>query len=473
MATELRSAEGAVREAASRSIAQFPDSAWALRELLWSLDNEPSVDVFEAVTESFTFALGQDPTLYAEAERILAGSLSDPASLVGAWAAFTGRLGSVCTHTLDDELCWDIRARQGTMREIGWTEAGAPGEGLAHGVQMRAAVRDVHAALRRSAAPLPPGTAERIQEEARLLLGRALAHPPGSAERSEQLIALAQSPDTRTWRDRACASARIDEILVLCRSTDPARVRVGVEALDFLMMLHIHGRTGPILATLDPLAVPGQDTSVLAKVLDCYRTLGVHHQLVEMPVALFLSCARHTEPQVRSSAAAGLPTITRNGPEEASAVALLIELLDHDPDRGVRLDAGTSLADFECADAASTRTSGAALARYADSPDAALRARSVSGAWQRKEPGAIRRLLDELQSPDPSWHFVLLAESCTMDLALEDNVPSSVLAEFEQALLRLQRTGWAERDDPDNSPDPEGRAAMVSFALENLRLFAP
>ncbi|MCP9211160.1 hypothetical protein [Streptomyces cucumeris] len=181
LATELRSAEGAVREAASRSIAQCPDSAWALRELLWSLDNEPSVDVFEAVTESFTFALGQDPSLYAEAERILAEALSDPAALVGAWTAFTGRLGSVCAHTLDDELCWDIQARQGTMREIGWTEAGAPGEGLAHGVQMRAALRDIHAALRRSAAPLPPGTAEGIQEEARLLLGRALAHPPGSA----------------------------------------------------------------------------------------------------------------------------------------------------------------------------------------------------------------------------------------------------------------------------------------------------
>ncbi|MBT2398721.1 HEAT repeat domain-containing protein [Streptomyces sp. ISL-100] len=474
LATELRSPEGTVREEAAGRIARLPDTAWALRELMWSLDNEPSVDVFESVAGSFTVALREDPALYTEAERIFAEYLSDPAGLVRSWASFIERLGAVSAYTVDDELCWDIRARQGTMRELGWTEEGAPGSAptYAHYLKLQRAIMDVHAALRRSA-PLSPGTAERVRAEARVVLDQALAHPPGSGERAELLIIdLAGSPDSRAWRDRACAGARLDEILALCGSGDLTRVSVGVEALDYLMMSQIYGRTGPILAALGSLAVPGQEVFVLAKVLDCYRTLAIDHQLDEMPVALFLSCARHAHPDVRSSAAAGLCTIPRNSLEEAVAVDVLVELLDHDPDHDVRSRAGISLAIFTCGDEANTRRASAALARYADSPDAALRSSSVSGALQRNEPQAVRRLLDELQSPDPDWHFVLLAESCATDLALEDDTPSALLSEFEQVIVRLQQSGWAERGDPDGYPDPEDRAGMLALVLENLREFA-
>ncbi|MFF4232406.1 HEAT repeat domain-containing protein [Streptomyces sp. NPDC001820] len=432
------------------------------------------MDVFEPLAWSFTVALREDPALYTEAERIFAEHLSDPAGLVRSWAAFTERLGAVSAYTFDDELCWDIRAQQGTMRELGWTEEGAPGSAptFAHHLKLQRAVMDVHAALRRSA-PLPPGTAERVREEVRLVLDQALAHPPGSEERAELLIIeLPGSPDSRAWRDRACAGARLDEILALCGSGDLTRVSVGVEALDYLTTFQIHGRTGPILAALGSLAVPGQDVFVLAKVLGCYGSLAIDHQLDEMPVALFLSCARHTHPDVRSSAAAGLPIIARNSLEEASAVAVLVELLDHDPDHDVRSSAGMSLARFTCGDEANTRRASAALARYGDSPDAALRSSSVSRALERKEPQAVRRLLDELESPDPAWQFVLLAESCATDLALEDDTPSALLIEFEKAIMRLQQSGWAERGDPDGYPDPEERAGMLARARENLREFA-
>ncbi|MEU6251137.1 HEAT repeat domain-containing protein [Streptomyces sp. NPDC047043] len=471
LSARIRSAEAADRAGAAAEIAKVRDQAWALRELAQALEREPLPDTFSDIAGAFCDALFRDRVARERVEQILALPDDQPAELVRAWTAFMAECGAgAAMETVDDELGQDVRSRLRRLAGQGWRHrelSRMHKDSFAYYIAFGTAVVLVHDAVRRSA-PLPGDEAEHARKEIRTALERALALPADSDERLGVLVALSMRPDEEeTWTDRALAGLRIDEALALCRSPEPARVTLGLEALHSLMLFGPVLRRTAIRTTLDRVCVPDQEPYTFSEGLLGYAALQADDPLDDPPVELFLNALGHPDEVVRAAAASGLDRVGPGLPEEQRVVAALTDSLDSDPDAEVVRCAATALAGISCADEANTRAASRALARHADSADARVRAASVEGALLRDEPGAFARLTTELQRADVQAVFVSVTDAFVIDS--RNDLTDVQRAELTRHLERLRQDGWAEHPGDDDETDAETRAGLVEQVLVALR----
>ncbi|MEV0171577.1 hypothetical protein AB0I00_10710 [Streptomyces sp. NPDC050803] len=470
LSLRLRSAQAEVRAAAATEIAEAPDLEWAVRELARALDREPTPETFHDIAWPFSTALRRDRATRQHIEHMFASRVDDPAALVQDWTALLAEYGAdTAVETVDDDLAEDVRGRLERLRKQGWRHhelARMKPDSYAYMVAFGTAVELLHEAMLR-AVPLASDQEERSRKETQAAFAQALAHAPDSEERSEILIALSEGPDDESWTDRPLAALHIEEALALCRSAEPDRVTLGVEALHCMLLFNDALRRGAIRATLDRLCVPEQEPFTLSTALRCYTVLRNHQEMADPPVEVFLTALHHPDARVRAAAASGLDPMAGEQPQEARAVAELIDVMDHDPDITVARCAARSLALIVCAEEAHTRTASRALARRADAEDAGIRAAVVEGALFREEPGAFARLTAELQRSDVEPAFIAAIEFiCGLDVT----IPDDARAELTGLLEHLEQAGWAELPaDDENYPDPEDREELLEQALEALR----
>ncbi|MFE0134890.1 HEAT repeat domain-containing protein [Streptomyces sp. NPDC059037] len=489
LAAALRGADPDVRALAADDTAELAELGWALRELALAVAREPSTHVpFLSVAGSLATALRRHPPLRERTERIFAGHLDDPEGFVRAWTGLMAELGGgPAVRMVDTDLRDDVAGRLAHLRDEGWTEEGLSGAGhhpdsIAYHVKFGTSVRVACTAIRRHE-PLTATEADRIRAETRAVLERALPLPPGGDERSELTVSLAMQPDEGSWSDRARHGARIDEALAWCASTEPDRVTLGVELLASLLLGDTL-RSEQIIATLDRLAREEPHPLTLSSIMYCYGIMHRRTPLQDPPFQLFFDGLNHPDERVRTEAAGGLELLAPGTPEEGRAVAVLVDVLDHDPENRVRRMAADSLAGMKWVEERNSRAAVDALERHADSPVPEIRAQSLRDAIQRGAPDAYDRLLREFENPDVDWHFISAYTRAAFTRAayrragyrraasLDDDflLPSDIRAAFVERLDRLAASGWADRcADPDAYPDPEDRAEMLDEILRDLR----
>lgn len=474
LSVRLRSPEPEVRATSAGEIAQERDTAWAIRELAQAMDREPSPAWFDGVAGPFCDAVCRDRAVRERVERMFAAHGDAPADLVRAWTAFLAEFGAgAAPDTVDDELAAEVGARLrrvgeqgGKFRELSGTDP----ESLTYVVTFGVTVEVLHDAVRRYA-PLPADDVDRARRATRETLERALAHPARSDDRHALLVSHCELPDDETWADRQLAALRIREALDLCRSAEPDRVALGVEALAVMLRFNHVCLNDAVRETLDSLCVPDQDPFTFSEVLSCYSALHADRRLDDPPVELFLAALGHADPLVRANAAAGLDTIAAGLPEESRAVAALIEAMERDPDVEVVRSAAYALATIPCREEADTRAASAALAGHAGSADPGLRVASVDGALHRDEPGACDRLTAELQRPDVEARFI---SSVGFFLDIGKQPSKDVTAQWTRLLEALRQGGWTDRpnehEDGDDT-EPDFRAALLELTLDKLRAY--
>ncbi|MGW6532494.1 HEAT repeat domain-containing protein [Streptomyces venezuelae] len=469
----LRNPDAAVRARAAVEAAEEADPQWALRELAGAVAREPWTDDFhETVVDGFSAALRRDAGARQRVEGIVAGHLDDPEGFLRAWTRFVEELGGPpALREVGEDIQDDMRERLTYLRGHGWTpqgldRLGRPGD-FQRDLAFDFAVILASLVVRRNE---PPSTedAERLLGRTRARLAEALPLAPGSKERVDIVVDVAQAADEDSWTERAQVGLLIDEALALCADQDPDRGTLGVELLSDLLLFNDTLRYGAVRRTLDRLAEGKPGPRVLADVLRCYDELQTHRPLDEPPYPLFLEALRHPDADVRQAAVSGLDPMAEDSPVEREAVEGLVALLDHDGETAVRVAAARTLAGLDCAE---ERTAGAvadALRRHADSPVPAVRAVSFRDALARSVPDAYDRLLHELESPDVHWGFVAACLFAAEDdgFRLPDDIRPRVLERLE----RLRASGWTDRcAEPDGYPDPDDLADMTDALVERLR----
>ncbi|MBC2900448.1 HEAT repeat domain-containing protein [Streptomyces cupreus] len=470
LSERLGSPEAEVRAAAAKEIAEDRDRVWAVRELAGALDREPTPETFDGIAGPFGDALCRDPATRQRIERMFASHVDDPAGLVRDWTAFLAEYGvGAAMETVDDDLAEEVRGRLRRLRRQGWRPhelAHMRPDSVAYMVAFGTTVELLHDAILR-AAPLTAEDAERARAQARDALERALPHPADSDERGDILLDVCERPDPESWTDRSLAALRIEEVLALCRSAEPDRAALGVEALEYLLVYEDTLKRAAVRETLDRLCAQDQPPHTLAKVLRCHAQLQNERETADPPVDLYLTSLSHPDGRVRAAAAFGLDA-GGGLPQEARAVAALIDTMDHDPDIAVVRSAANSLALIVCSEEANTLAASAALAHMADAVDARVRASSVEGALFRNEAGAFARLTAELERPDVEPAFVEVADFiCGLR---NSGATDETRASLTRLLERLGRSEWSELScDDDLYPDPEDRAELLEKALETLR----
>ncbi|WP_328875069.1 hypothetical protein OHT76_36145 [Streptomyces sp. NBC_00287] len=470
LSERLGSPEEEVRAAAAQEIAEERDWEWAVRELALALDREPTPETFDAIAGPFGDVLYRDRDTRRRVEHMFASRVDDPVGLVRDWTAFLAEYGvGAAMESVDDDLADEVRGRLERLREQGWRPhelARMRPDAFEYMVAFGTAVEVLHDAIRRTA-PLSAEEAERARAQARDALERALPHPADSDERGDILLDLCERPDPESWTDRSLATLRIEEVLALCRSAEPNRAALGLEALEYLLVYEDTLKRAAVRETLDRLCAQDQPPHALARVLRCYSQLQNERAIADPPVDLFLTSLSHPDGRVRAAAAFGLDA-SGGLPQEARAVAALIDTMDHDPDIAVVRSAANSLALIVCSEEANTLAASAALALKADAVDARVRASSVEGALFRNEAGGFARLTAELERPDVEPAFVEVAHFiCGLQ---NSGATDEIRAELTRLLERLGRNEWPELPcDDDLYPDPEDRAELLEKALETLR----
>ncbi|GGW95712.1 HEAT repeat domain-containing protein [Streptomyces lomondensis] len=466
LSLRLRSSEAEIRAAAAAEIARVRDREWAVRELAQALDREPSPDAFSDLVPPFCDAVCRDRSTRERLEQVFAAHADAPAALVRAWTAFLAEYtGGVAVESVDDDLADEVRRRLRRLSAQGLSPGelpGMPAGSFAYDVTLSTAVDLLHGAVRRCR-PLDADEAERVRKEIRGTLERCLKHPANSEERSELLVPLCERPDEESWADRSLAVLCVEEALALCRSGEPARVALGVEALHCMYVLNEVLCPAAVRETLDRLRVAERDPFTFSEALYCYAAVHADRPLDDPPVEFFLSAIGHPDPLVRAAAAAGLDTVGSGLPQETRAVAALIEALDQDPDAEVVWCAASALSCISCDDEANSRAASAALARHTAATDPRVRAAVVAGALRRAEPGAFEHLAAELRRPDVDHSFVSVAHTHPYGLS------GSERAKLTRLLERLRQSGWAGLAADDDVPDAESRALMIDLALGALR----
>ncbi|MFI1677715.1 HEAT repeat domain-containing protein [Streptomyces sp. NPDC020607] len=469
----LRDPDVAVRAKAAVDAAEAADLEWALRELAAAVAREPWTDDFhETVVDGFCAVLRRDAGVRQRVEGIVAGHVDDPEGFLRAWTRFVAELGGPpALREVGGDIQDDMRERLTYLRAQGWTPQGLDGVGRPGDFQRDLAfdfaVILASLVVRRNE-PLSGEEAERLRGRARELLAEALPLAPGSKERADIVVDVAQAADEDSWTERAQVGLLIDEALDLCADQDPDRSALGVELLSDLLLFNDVLRYEPVRRTLDRLAAGKPGPRVLAEVLRCYDELQMHEPLAEPPYSLFLEALRHPDADVRQAAANGLDPMAEGSPVEREAVEGLVALLDDDGETAVRVAAAQTLAGLDCAEERNVGAVTDALQRHADSPVPALRAVSFRDALARNIPDAYDRLLHELESPDAHWGFV----SACLFAALDDGfrLPDDIRPRLLERLERLKASGWTDRcAEPSGYPDPDDLAEMTTQLMERLR----
>ncbi|MEV0318469.1 hypothetical protein ACIBKX_09710 [Streptomyces sp. NPDC050658] len=473
LAAALWDADPDVRGKAAVEAAERAQPAWALCELALAMERETATEEpFTSMAGGFADALWRDRELRRRAEAVFTANLADPESFVRQWTALVAELGGpAAPHEVSADLREDARDRLGQLRELGWTAQGITGAGrpdsVAYEMQFGVGVMLACVVLRR-ATPLPESEAERLRARTRATLEEALATEPNSKARAELLVPLAQGPAEPSWTDWPRIGLEIDEAVAQCATGEPRRVTLGVEALAHLLNLNHVLRYDAVRATLDGLVARDLEPFALSQVLDCYDSLHRSVPLTDPPLPLFLDCLGHADERVRTGAATGLEELAVGGPEEGRVVRALIDVLDHDPEDGVRWMTAGSLAGMRCADKANAQAAGDALRRYAQSPVAEIRAQSMRDALRQGTPDAYDWLLREFENPDMHWHFITAFKIAA--LADGFRLPSDIRPGLAERLERLAASRWADRcADTGAFPDVADREEMLAELLDAVR----
>ncbi|MEV8019050.1 hypothetical protein AB0O76_22455 [Streptomyces sp. NPDC086554] len=473
LAAALRDADPDVRGKAAADAAANADPAWALRELAQALEREQSVnEPFDSFASSFADVLRRDRAIRERTEAVFAANLDDPEGFLREWTALTADLGGApAPSEISPDARDDARDRLRQIRDHDWTaqglaHAGRP-DSFAYEVRFGVAVM-LACVVARRAVPLPADESDRLRSRTRDALAKALPLAPGGPERTDVLTDLAEQPEVESWTDRARSCLLIDEALALCDDEDPDRVALGVEALSAVLLFNGVFRYRRIRETLDRLADGPPDAVALSELLCCYDGLHMNEPLEAPPLPLFLDALRHADARVRSAAAEGLDPMVEGSPSEGEAVHALIDLFEHDADRGVRVSAARTLAGLRCAEERNSWAAFDALQRHADSGVPEIRALSLRDALQRGTPDAYDRLLRELESTDVHWEFLSAYTFAALNHGFR--LSPDIRPRLVERLERLRASGWANHSEaPDAYPDPEDRIDMLDELLRDLR----
>jgi hypothetical protein len=269
--------------------------------------------------------------------------------------------------------------------------------------------------------------------------------------------------DYRRWQiigELATADFKLtfERASALLRTPDSASMTLGAEIFDHLFIGMREGRRLAAQAeeVLREVCLPTQDPQVLSAALHPYA------QLCGDAQPFLYELLEHPDAGVRRTAA---QLIAAAGMEFADdrQVDALVELLDRDPDPGVREQAAEGLeVILTCyAYVPQGPRIADALTSHLDDPAPSIRASSIAGLSSLDIDAAVKRLVTELAAERVAWQFVdafnclpLLAD-CSVDLR----------ADAHLALGRLRERGWPEDADPTRFPVAYERAEMLAKAL--------
>lgn len=295
---------------------------------------------------------------------------------------------------------------------------------------------------------MPFGRSFRRHAQVENVITRAQAFPPGDYRRWQVIGELATA-DFKSTFERASA---------LISASDPASKTLGAEIFDHLFIGMREGRrfarqAGDILREL---CQPMQHPEVLCAALHPYA------QLCPDAEPLLYDLLDHPHAQVRRTAA---QLIAAAGTEfaEDRQVDSLLELLDRDPDPGVREEAAEGLElILTCYSYVSQGPHiSDALTSHLDDPIPGIRASSLAGISTLEIDSAVKRLVNELGAAQPAWQFV---DSFNRLPQLDDCAPE-LRGEAHLALRRLQEQDWPELADPARFPQAHERADMLTKAI--------
>lgn len=344
------------------------------------------------------------------------------------------------------------------------------------------------------------GRKGRREAEVSEILDRARAHPPGTTQRIATLEGLIDF-DVETVAGQALAR---------CERGRPEDVLVGADALGLLpleiMNRKARRRTAEVTRAL---CGPGRrDIGILTAALPVHVRALDHDQANES-VELLGTLLQHTDGVVRAAAARTTSWAAYPGP----LIPQLISILDEDPLPEVAANAAAALGQAVCRDPSTAPQIITLLATSLDDPRQALhawhRAKAVLlGApdpveapdlpdalrddlseklvaarrqnWSDRDlqPVAIRAFIDAVNGavrrhePAPGWDEAARRTAVRDLLQRAGRYPAGT-NERDEILARLEEAGWAGRAAPAGDPDPETRAAMLTMAIQTVRLLRP
>ena len=295
---------------------------------------------------------------------------------------------------------------------------------------------------------MPFGRGPRGRAQLESVVARAQALPPGDYRRT-QIIGELATVDFKASFERAAA---------LIRTSDPASMTLGAEIFDQLFVGMREGRRLVRQAEelLRELCQPTQDPEVLSAALHPYA------QLSSDARPLLYELLENPDGRVRSTAAQLIATAGGEFADDRQ-VDSLIELLERDPDSGVRERAAEGL-EFVLACYAYVpqrlRITDV-LSSLVDDPVPAIRASALACVGALDIDTAVKRLLDELAAAQVAWQFVDWFNRVTQ---VEES-GADLRADAHAALRRLEQLGWAEDVDPARFPAAHERAEMLTNAI--------
>jgi HEAT repeat protein len=245
------------------------------------------------------------------------------------------------------------------------------------------------------------------------------------------------------------------EAMRLCRSASPEEITLGAQMLDGLLTRDLGNRQKAEAGLLlIDICRPTQDPAVLAAALHPYAMIWGFAEL-------YVDLTDHADPCVRRSAAQLLGSAEEED-DRARAMNVLIALLDGDPDDRVRAEAADALAyGLECDDE-QQQTVRAAFTPYLDSPTPEIRAAALFHLASVGDRRGFTELCTGLASPSAPWSMVQAGGL----LAISDELPADLRADFHQRLADLRHNGWAEHDTPGVFPRSHHRAAFLRKVAE-------
>jgi HEAT repeat protein len=283
------------------------------------------------------------------------------------------------------------------------------------------------------------------------VIARARTFPSGDHRRWQIIGELATA-------DVGSAVERASELI---RSEDPAAMTLGAELFDQLFIGMREGRRFAPRAEelLRAVCVPTQDPEVLAAALHPYAELSAHAP------ALLYDLLAHPDERVRRSAAQLVGAIDDTEIVQDRQVDALIDLLERDPDPGVREEAaqGLDLIVTCRAYVPQAQRIEEALSRRLNDPIPGVRASALVATSGHDLEGAVKRLVTELAAADVRWQFVDAFNRLPRHLL--DDAPAELRADAHQALRRLLVRGWPDNAHPGRFPVAQERSEMLDNAI--------
>lgn len=279
------------------------------------------------------------------------------------------------------------------------------------------------------------------------------------------------SGDYRRWQiigELATAdfAASFDRAAELISGPDPASMTLGAELFDHLFIGLREGRrfTAKAEEILRELCQPAQHPEVLAAALHPYAQLSKDAQ------PLLHVLLDHADARVRRSAAQLIAGANAEFADDRQVDALL-ELLDRDPDPGVREQAaeGLELIVTCYAYVPQGLRIREALAARLDDRVPGIRASALVATGAVDIETAVKGLVTELGAAEVAWQFV----EAFNRIPLHDGCPAELREDARLALRRLHVQGWPQYADPTRFPVATDRADMLAKAIAATGPAAP